>query len=75
MKALRGYAHDLEAIEEMIKSENVKSDILIYRYVRELSVAIGDKRKLDLSFLAMIAQCYGDDISKKAEQELNKSKS
>lgn len=72
MKTLRGYAHDLEAIEEMVKNENVNSQTLINRYVRELSVAVGDKRKLDLNFLAMIAQCYGDDVAAKAERELKK---
>lgn len=72
MKTLRGYEHDLEAIEEIVKNEKIKADVLIERYINELGAAIGDKKKLDFNFLAMIERCYGETIAKNAKKELGK---
>lgn len=66
MKTLRGYEHDLEAIEEMIKNKKVAVDGLIKRYVEELVSAIGDKKKIDLNFLAVVERCYDAKALKSA---------
>lgn len=70
MKTLRGYEHDLKAIEQMVKNEKVKSQDLIVRYVEELGAAIGNKRKLDMNFLGMIERCFGRKVAEKAQQEI-----
>lgn len=71
MKTLRSYAHDLDAIEQMVKSQKVDADVLIQRYIDEMGAIIGDKRKHDISFLAMLERCYGDLTSKKAAKKMN----
>lgn len=68
MKTLRGYSHDLDAIEQMVKNESVRFEDLLHRYVTELGAAIGDKRKLDINFLAMIERCYGDTLAATAKK-------
>ena len=70
MKTLRGYEHDLEAIDEMVKSEKVKFEDVLDRYVKELGAAIGEKRKLDLNFLAMVERCYGDGKAEIARKRI-----
>lgn len=67
MKTLRGYEHDLKAIASMVQKNKVKPKVLIDRYLTELSAAIGDKRKRDLNFIAVIEKCFG----KKAANGLN----
>ncbi len=73
MKTLRAYEHDLDAIEQMVKNQKVKSNNLFKRYTQELNSAVGDKRKLDLNFLAMIERCFGSSIADKLETKLFKS--
>lgn len=70
MKTLRAYAHDLDAIEQMVKNQKVKSEDLIARYKDEMDAVVGDKRKHDVSFLGMLERCYGEKIAKKAQSEI-----
>ncbi len=70
MKMLRGYEHDLNAIEEMVKNENVKANELVKIFKQELGSVIGDKRKIDLNFLAVIQRCYGKELSQKIQLEI-----
>ncbi len=70
MKTLRAYSHDLDAIEQMVKSQNVKYQNLILRYTHEMNATIGDKRKHDINFLAMIERCYDTITAKKAQKEI-----
>ncbi len=71
MRTLRCYEHDLEAIEEMVRNEKNKADDLIERYTKELGAAIGDKRKLDFNFLAIIERCFGEKVAQRALSRLN----
>lgn len=70
MKTLRGYEHDLNAIAFMVKNKKVKSGILIGRYLKELSSTIGEKRKLDMNFIAMIEKCYGANQGKIVQKKI-----
>jgi hypothetical protein len=58
MKTMRGYAHDLDAVEEMVRNRNVKMESLVDRYIAEMGSAVAPKEKRDLNFLAMIERCY-----------------
>lgn len=71
MKTLRSYAHDLDAIEQMVKNQKIESGDLIQRYIDEMDAIVGDKRKHDISFLAMLERCYGEPVSKKAQKQMN----
>jgi len=70
MKTLRGYEHDLESIEEMVKTQKVKAEILTQRYATELGSAIGNKRVLDINFLAMIERCFGKREAEKSKKTI-----
>jgi hypothetical protein len=70
MKTLRGYSHDLDAIEQMVKKKKVRAKALVKRYSEELNEAVGDKRKFDMNFLAMIERCYGKKEATKAQKAI-----
>lgn len=71
MKTMRGYAHDLEAVEEMIRNKTVKIELLVERYVTEMDAAITPKAKRDVSFLAMIEKCYPDSDIREIEKKIS----
>ncbi len=71
MKTVRAYEHDLNAIEQMIKTQNVHLGDLVERYIAEMgSVVIVTKAGLDLHFLAMIGRCYGEKAAFKIQEKI-----
>lgn len=72
MKAMRGYAHDMQAIEEMVKNTKVKCEKLVDRYVSEMRTAITPERKRNLNFLAVIERCFPKEDLKSIEYKISK---
>lgn len=70
MKTIRGYSHDIDAIEQMVKNENVKLDDLTNRYINEMGSAVGNKRDIDLNFLGVVERCYGEKAAASAQKKI-----
>ncbi len=69
MKIIRGYEHDLEAIEEMAKKNKVSQDILVERFMEEMGAVVGDRRNLELNFLGMIDRLFGEVAAAAVEKK------
>lgn len=68
MKTVRGFENDIDAIEQMIKTQKVELQNLTDRYIKEMgSVVVTTKDKLDLNFLAVVEKCYGEKAAKKVQ--------
>lgn len=75
MKTTRGYEHDLNAIEQMVVSQNVKLEPLTERFMTEMnSVVIIGRNSLNLNFLAMIERCYGENAAAWAQAKIGYKK-
>ncbi|MFH1437756.1 MAG: DUF6036 family nucleotidyltransferase [Pseudomonadota bacterium] len=70
MKMIRGYEHDIETAVEIHSKHGLDFEMLITRYISEMGHVIGDKRKRDLNFLALIERLYDDERLKEARRRL-----
>ena len=70
MKVVRGNAHDLEQIKQIHAHQKLNPDILVERFRNEMKHVVGNARTLQLNFLAMIAECFGDERAAQIEQRL-----
>lgn len=59
-KTLRGNQHDLDAIEELHRLDPLDQEVLVERYMDELSAAIGDPQRLDQNLVLLIRCLYGE---------------
>lgn len=60
-KAVRGYQHDLDAIQGMHRRHKLAASTLIERFEAEMTAAIIDPRKLRLNMAMLAARLYGLD--------------
>jgi hypothetical protein len=58
MKAIRGYEHDLEQIEEMHRQEPLDLDTLVDRYENEMGAVVGDPSRLRGNILLRVERLY-----------------
>jgi hypothetical protein len=58
-KAVRGYQHDLDAIEGIHRRHRLAPKTLIGRFEEEMGAAITDPRKLRLNMAMLAARLYG----------------
>jgi hypothetical protein len=72
MKAMRGYAHDMQAIEEMVKHSGVKYTELADRFVKEMGSALTPERKRNLNFLALVERCFPEEDLQLVEKKISK---
>lgn len=63
MKTVRGYEHDLDLIEEIAKKNTVQKKTLIERFETEMDHVIGNQRRLNLNFAAVLARCFGEKVA------------
>lgn len=69
-KVVRGYPHDIEAIEGIDKHHRLAESTLIERFETELvGQAVVDRRKLRLNFIILIAALYGHEEGKRLATE------
>ncbi len=69
MKLLRGYAKDLQAIRAIHAGRGLAFETLISRYLGEMKHVVGDPRRNDWKFLAVVEQIFPDRLSE-AERRL-----
>jgi hypothetical protein len=61
MKIVRGYEHDLETAVDIHARHGLDFETLITRLASEMGHVVGDMRKLDLNFLALIERLYDEE--------------
>jgi len=59
MKTVRGYQHDLDAIEGIHRRHRLSMKVLVDRFEAEMGQAIADPRKLRLNMAMLVARLYG----------------
>ena len=64
MKVIRGYEHDLEAIERM--QPPLDLDILLPRFEEEMTSAVTDLRTLKANFLVLVERLFPDRVAEAA---------
>lgn len=60
MKTVRGYENDIQAIEEMHLEHPLGLEILVERFMTEMTQAIGDPHRTRLNFLLLVERLYGE---------------
>jgi hypothetical protein len=76
MKSLRLEAHDLAAIKAIVTSQKISAELIVSRYIAEMSGAIKATSDLDFNIQALIEECYGDSAALVAKTTIsNKRKS
>ncbi|MBI2345387.1 MAG: hypothetical protein HYV03_00540 [Deltaproteobacteria bacterium] len=60
MKVVRGYEHDLAAIEGIARNFPIKYDVLLQRFCSEMTHVVGRPETLRLNFLAAIERLFGE---------------
>lgn len=71
MKMMRGYEHDIETAVDIHAKHGLDFETLIARYISEMDHVIGDRRKLDLNFLALIERLYDGERLEEARKRLH----
>src|SRR5688572_8476625 len=74
LKTVRGYAHDLDAVEALHHRKPLELVTLIDRYRSTATQAIGDPKRLRANFLALVARLYGDEAADTVETQLKVSR-
>jgi hypothetical protein len=59
MKTVRGYEHDLDAIEGIHRRHRLSMKVLVARFEAEMGQAIADPKKLRLNMAMLVARLYG----------------
>lgn len=71
MKIVRGYEHDLEAIEQMHRYEPLALETLVERFRSEMKHVTKRGGELRLNLLALVARLFGDIAATRTEQKLS----
>ena len=74
MKMIRGEQPDMEVAEEIKTKRGLSSETLTKRYLEEMSHVVGDSRRLDLNFLALMDRLFGTEIREHAQRQLKSSR-
>jgi hypothetical protein len=64
-KAVRGYQHDLDAIEGIHRRHRLSRQTLVRRFETEMSQAIGDPARIRQNVVMLVARLYGIEESRK----------
>jgi len=70
MKMLRGEEPDLQAAEEIKQSHGLDLEILVVRYMEEMSQCVGEPRRFDLNLLALVDRLFGEEACKRVTTRL-----
>ncbi|MCW8927143.1 MAG: DUF6036 family nucleotidyltransferase [Xanthomonadales bacterium] len=68
MKMVRGYENDIQAIEEIHQAAPFEFDILVDRFMNEMTQAIGRPGEIRLNFLLMIETLFGNELTQEADR-------
>ncbi len=64
-KAVRGYQHDLDAIEGIHRRHRLSRKTLVGRFEAEMSQAIGDPARIRQNVVMLVARLYGVEDGRK----------
>jgi hypothetical protein len=64
-KAVRGYQHDLDAIEGIHRRHRLSRKTLVGRFDDEMSQAIGDPARIRLNMVMLVARLFGVEQARK----------
>ena len=65
-KAVRAYEHDLAAAEAIHRLHGLEHELLLQRYLDEMTHVIGDPRRLDLNILVLVERLFGETQANEA---------
>lgn len=68
MKVVRGYEHDLEAIEAIHRDSPLELDVLVTRYEQEMGAVVISPLRLRGNFLTLIERLFPDELEDVAER-------
>lgn len=68
MKIIRGYEHDLEAIEAIHRRAPLDLKVLLERYRTEMGSVIGDPQRLRSQVLVLIARLFPEEVDAVARE-------
>jgi len=68
MKTVRGYEHDLEAIEAIHRRSPLDLDVLVKRYVEEMGAVVIAPSRLKGNFLTMIERLFPRELDAVTER-------
>lgn len=72
-KIVRGDEHDMQHIEALHDADPLDRDVLIERFIKEMSAAIGNPRMIALGFLVCIDRLFGEKDRAYAEKMLRQA--
>jgi len=67
MKMVRGYENDIQTICEIHKDLPFRFEILLERFLTEMTQVIGKPDTIRMNFLLMISELFGDELAEKTE--------
>lgn len=71
-KAMRGYPHDIEAVQSMNEHHRLALPTLVKRFEAELmNVAVADPQRIALNVVMVVARLHGFDEGRKLAQRWN----
>ena len=70
LATLVGQVRDLQVAEEIHQKQGLDANLLIDRWVDEMSQAIGDPKRLHGNLMVLIERLFGDDYVAAAEERL-----
>ena len=71
MKTVRGQENDFQVAEEIHRHNPLEANVLIDRWIDEMSQAVGDPRRLDGNLLVLIDRLFGDEHYSAAKSRLD----
>lgn len=70
MKTVRGEEPDLQVAEDIKALHGLDFDILLTRYLEEMTHCVGDPKRLELNFLGLIDRLYGEEALERARKRI-----
>lgn len=68
MKMVRGYENDLQAVEEMHRETPFDLNILLERFLGEMTQVNGDPRVIRINFLLLVERLFGSQSMSRIEE-------
>jgi hypothetical protein len=70
MKTIRGYEHDLQAIEELHQRRRMNLETLVRRFETEMTHVIADPRNLRLNVTLLVERLFGRETARQVRERL-----
>ena len=71
MKVMRADEHDIQHIQDIASKKGLDYSTLLTRFLEEMSAIVMDYNRLELHFLYMLEQVFGEKMAENAEEIIN----